>query len=322
VLAPGPYDFDTPSCYVDDGHRERALCIGRSISIEAEVNGTAVLDARGINSPDGRGTIYIDTSEDDDEVQLIGLNITGGFTIGVDVSACPPCSSNQPNSVHSPQLSHARALFHTRAVSALSSRTRAPFFTHTRAVSALSSRTRAPFLTHARGLTTTMRYTLARIADGWGWCTNNERNSEHRRLQHMWQHGQRTQCKACQPHAAPLLLAPRAPQTANLDRMLDACLLSLLLAVFIAVQRGWCTHSRWHRGHRQIPCLRQHRRGKRIAWRIACFSLPLVTARTITCAHTPLAPPSFTRLSLVTQTRARSFSACPPRRRKMGVAYS
>ena len=89
-----------------------SLCIFRGLVLEAQVPGTAVIDARGASAgPGGRRAIFIDfgrtntlgrspyTSSTRDTVELIGLKITGGKTDSVQ-PACflnlPKPSSNAP----------------------------------------------------------------------------------------------------------------------------------------------------------------------------------------------------------------------------------
>ena len=66
VLAAGTYELDTDMC---DGS---AICIDRAVTIEAEVPGSVVLDAKG-----GRRVFNI---EPGGTAELIGLNITGGYS--------------------------------------------------------------------------------------------------------------------------------------------------------------------------------------------------------------------------------------------------
>ena len=63
----GTYEFDDDMCSEQGGS---ALCIDRSVTIEAEVAGSVVLDAKGA----GR-VVYVSTAG---RAELIGLNITGG----------------------------------------------------------------------------------------------------------------------------------------------------------------------------------------------------------------------------------------------------
>eukprot|EP00964_Phaeocystis_antarctica_P087014 scaffold55141_cov48-Phaeocystis_antarctica.AAC.1 len=51
-----------------------ALCIDRPVTIEAEVAGSVVLDAKG-----ARRVIYVSTAG---RAELIGLNVTGGAAAG------------------------------------------------------------------------------------------------------------------------------------------------------------------------------------------------------------------------------------------------
>ena len=63
----GTYEFDDDMCSEQGGS---ALCIDRTVTIEAEVAGSVVLDAKG-----ARRIIYVSSAG---RVELIGLNITGG----------------------------------------------------------------------------------------------------------------------------------------------------------------------------------------------------------------------------------------------------
>eukprot|EP00964_Phaeocystis_antarctica_P161239 scaffold133282_cov68-Phaeocystis_antarctica.AAC.1 len=56
-----------------------ALCIDRNVTIEAEVAGSVVLDAKG-----ARRVIYVSTAG---RAELIGLNITGGAAYSVSFRA-------------------------------------------------------------------------------------------------------------------------------------------------------------------------------------------------------------------------------------------
>ena len=69
VLMAGTYEFADEMC---TGYHEggSALCIDRNVTIEAEVAGSVVLDAKG-----ARRVIYVSTAG---RAELIGLNITGG----------------------------------------------------------------------------------------------------------------------------------------------------------------------------------------------------------------------------------------------------
>ena len=89
MLKAGTYEFADSMCYmclnelgndimcpngVDEyGYSldlESALCIDRDVTIEAEVAGSVVLDAKG-----ARRVIYVSTAG---RAELIGLNVTGG----------------------------------------------------------------------------------------------------------------------------------------------------------------------------------------------------------------------------------------------------
>jgi hypothetical protein len=69
VLAPGLYYLDAE------------LSVTRSVIIEAAVAGSVVLDARA-NSSSRRRVLFIDPGSSG-VVQLIGLNITGGYAVSV-----------------------------------------------------------------------------------------------------------------------------------------------------------------------------------------------------------------------------------------------
>lgn len=79
VLHAGVYEFADSMClnislYSIKDLGDSALCINRTVSIEAEVSGSVVLDARGI----GRVITVLSGAE----VKLVGLNITGGAVVG------------------------------------------------------------------------------------------------------------------------------------------------------------------------------------------------------------------------------------------------
>ena len=69
MLVAGTYEF-ADSMYLNDGGS--ALCIDRNVTIEAEVAGRVVLDAKG-----ARRVIYVSTAG---RAELVGLSITGGYT--------------------------------------------------------------------------------------------------------------------------------------------------------------------------------------------------------------------------------------------------
>jgi len=69
VLVAGTYVFDDAMCSDAGGS---ALCIDRNVTIEAEVAGSVVLDAKG-----ARRVIYVAAAG---TAELVGLNITGGAT--------------------------------------------------------------------------------------------------------------------------------------------------------------------------------------------------------------------------------------------------
>ena len=65
LVAAGTYDFTSDMCY------ESAICIDRALTIEAQVPGSVVLDAKG-----GRRVFAIQAGG---TAELIGLDITGGY---------------------------------------------------------------------------------------------------------------------------------------------------------------------------------------------------------------------------------------------------
>ena len=71
VLVAGTYEFAEDMCS-DDYQGGSALCIDRPVTIEAEVAGSVVLNAKG-----ARRVIYV---SDTGTAELLGLNITGGTT--------------------------------------------------------------------------------------------------------------------------------------------------------------------------------------------------------------------------------------------------
>ena len=64
----GTYKFADDMC--PDYYGGSALCIDRNVTIEAEVAGSVVLDAKG-----ARRVIYVSTAA---RAELVGLSITGG----------------------------------------------------------------------------------------------------------------------------------------------------------------------------------------------------------------------------------------------------
>ena len=66
----GTYEFDDDMCTGSQGGS--ALCINRDVTIEAEVAGSVVLDAKG-----ARRVVYVSHAG---RAELIGLDITGGYT--------------------------------------------------------------------------------------------------------------------------------------------------------------------------------------------------------------------------------------------------
>ena len=77
LVAAGTYDLTSNMCTrtMNVGapglHRPWAICIDRALTIEAQVPGSAVLDAKG-----GRGVFLISSGAN---AKLIGLDIIGGF---------------------------------------------------------------------------------------------------------------------------------------------------------------------------------------------------------------------------------------------------
>ena len=69
MLKAGTYEFADDMCSDQDGS---ALCIDRNVTIEAEVAGSVVLDAKG-----ARRVIYVAAAG---RAELVGLSITGGNT--------------------------------------------------------------------------------------------------------------------------------------------------------------------------------------------------------------------------------------------------
>jgi hypothetical protein len=82
ILKAGTYEFDDDMCSNEGGS---ALCIDRNVTIEAEVAGSVVLNAKG-----ARRVIYVAAAG---RAELVGLNITGGEA---DVSYL---ASIQPSSI-------------------------------------------------------------------------------------------------------------------------------------------------------------------------------------------------------------------------------
>ena len=70
VLAAGTYEFAGSMCPDEWSRSGSALCIDRHVTIEAEVAGSVVLDAKG-----ARRVIHVSTAG---RAELVGLNITGG----------------------------------------------------------------------------------------------------------------------------------------------------------------------------------------------------------------------------------------------------
>ena len=83
MLKPGTYEFAESMCYNTpvysyDSPEPSALCINSTVTIEAEVAGSVVLDAKG-----ARRVIYVSAAG---TAKLVGLNITGGY----DIFVCSP----------------------------------------------------------------------------------------------------------------------------------------------------------------------------------------------------------------------------------------
>ena len=76
LLAAGTYELTTNVC-----SSYSAVCIDRALTIEAEVPGSVVLDAQGSASTERR----VFNVQSGGVAELIGLNITGGYT-----SVCSP----------------------------------------------------------------------------------------------------------------------------------------------------------------------------------------------------------------------------------------
>ena len=96
MLKAGTYEFaDDMSCSntpkdSSDSADPAALCIDRPVTIEAEVAGSVVLDAKG-----ARRVIYVAAAG---RAELVGLNITGG-NAGDQAEVCSPvepCLSSHP----------------------------------------------------------------------------------------------------------------------------------------------------------------------------------------------------------------------------------
>ncbi len=73
-MATGVYEFADSMCFEEASGIDSigsALCIDRPVTIEAEVAGSVVLDAKG-----ARRVIYVAAAG---RAELVGLNITGGY---------------------------------------------------------------------------------------------------------------------------------------------------------------------------------------------------------------------------------------------------
>ena len=88
VLKSGIYEFADDMCPDLGWWLSSALCIDRPVTIEAEVAGSVVLDAKG-----ARRVIYVAATG---RAELVGLNITGGFNsrVGFLTPFEPKCSSH------------------------------------------------------------------------------------------------------------------------------------------------------------------------------------------------------------------------------------
>ena len=89
VLKAGTYEFDDDMCSNEGGS---ALCINRDVTIEAEVAGSVVLDAKG-----ARLVIYVAAAG---RAELLGLNITGGYSMNApwrENGAEGVCSPAEPS---------------------------------------------------------------------------------------------------------------------------------------------------------------------------------------------------------------------------------
>ena len=73
----GTYEFADSMC--DNNEGSSSVCINRDVTIEAEVAGSVVLDAKG-----ARRVIYVRGGR----AELIGLNITGGSATSVRARLC------------------------------------------------------------------------------------------------------------------------------------------------------------------------------------------------------------------------------------------
>jgi hypothetical protein len=83
VLKAGTYEFDNDMCSNEGGS---ALCINRNLTIESEVAGSVVLNAKG-----ARRVIYVAAAG---RVALVGLDITGG-----EAEYVSSLASIQPSSI-------------------------------------------------------------------------------------------------------------------------------------------------------------------------------------------------------------------------------
>ena len=79
----GTYEFYKEMCSYRGGS---TLCIDRPVTIQAEVAGSVVLDAKG-----ARRVIYVAAAG---TAELVGLNITGGYTHDVCSPVDPSLSSH------------------------------------------------------------------------------------------------------------------------------------------------------------------------------------------------------------------------------------
>ena len=90
MLIAGTYEFVDDMCPDSGGS---ALCMDRTVTIEAEVAGSVVLDAKG-----ARRVIYVSTTG---RAKLVGLNITRGSAYNVSIFASIELTRDVP-----PPLNH------------------------------------------------------------------------------------------------------------------------------------------------------------------------------------------------------------------------
>ena len=97
MLAPGRYDFarSMSGCNYQ-GTPLSAVCITRSVTIAAQAMGTAVLNAHGSESSP-RLVLTVDCTAC--QVELVGLNLTGGFNNGFYNQQVRPASLGRRRSL-------------------------------------------------------------------------------------------------------------------------------------------------------------------------------------------------------------------------------